>query len=78
MNLIFHDLLGVIMEVYIDDIVLKLAKFDDNMADLHIAFERMKKYGLKMNPLTCAFGMSAGRFMGFVVHEHAYKETPRK
>ena len=27
MNLIFHDLLGVILEVYIDDIVIKSASF---------------------------------------------------
>ena len=28
MNLIFHDLLGVILEVYIDDIVNKSASLD--------------------------------------------------
>jgi hypothetical protein len=30
MNLIFHDLLGIIVEVYIDDIVVKLAGDDSN------------------------------------------------
>jgi hypothetical protein len=30
MNLIFHELLGNIMEVYIDDIVVKLAAFDSH------------------------------------------------
>jgi hypothetical protein len=34
MNLIFHDLLGVVMEVYIDDMVIKLASFSNHMADL--------------------------------------------
>ena len=29
----------------------------------------MCRYGLKMNPLKCAFGVSAGKFLGFVVHE---------
>jgi hypothetical protein len=28
MNLIFHDLLGIVLEVYIDDLVVKLADFD--------------------------------------------------
>ena len=23
-----------------------------------------------MNPLKCAFGVSAGRFLGFIIHEH--------
>jgi hypothetical protein len=34
MNLIFHDLLGVLMEVYIDDVVVKSVGFKEHMADL--------------------------------------------
>jgi hypothetical protein len=41
MNLIFHDLLGVVFDVYIDDIVVKSAGFDSHLADLRISFERM-------------------------------------
>jgi ribonuclease HI len=78
MNLIFHDLLGDIMEVYIDDIVIKLASFDEHLADLRMALERMKKYGLRMNPFTCSFGVSAGRFLGFIVHEHGIQIDPKK
>ena len=33
MNLIFHDLLGVILEVYIDDIVVKSDAFESHLAD---------------------------------------------
>jgi hypothetical protein len=78
MNLIFHDLLGVIMEVYIDDIVIKSAGFSEHMADLQVALERMRKYVLKMNPLKCAIGVSAGRFLGFVVHEGGIQIDPKK
>ena len=28
-----------------------------------------KTHGLKMNPNKCAFGVSAGQFLGFMVHE---------
>ena len=69
MNLIFHDLLGVILEVYIDDIVIKSAGLDHHLADLILALERMHRYDLKMNPLKCAFGVSAGKFLGFIIHE---------
>ena len=34
MNLIFHDLLGVILEVYIDDVFIKSADLDHHLADL--------------------------------------------
>ena len=64
MNLIFHDLLGIILEVYIDDIVIKSAGLSHHLVDLRLALERMRHYGLKMNPLKCAFGVSAGKFLG--------------
>jgi hypothetical protein len=55
MNLIFHDLLGIVVEVYIDDIVVKSAGLESHLANLHLAFERMRHFGLKMNPLKCAY-----------------------
>ena len=78
MNLIFHDLLGVILEVYIDDIVVKSDAFESHLADLRLAFERMTKYGLKMNPLKCAFDVSAGKFLGFIIHEDGIEIDPKK
>jgi hypothetical protein len=78
MNLIFHDLLGVILEIYIDDVVVKLAGFHEHMTNLRVSLERMRKYGLKMNPLQCAFGVTAGRFLGFIVHEKGIQIDPKK
>jgi hypothetical protein len=46
MNLIFHDLLGIMVEVCIDDIVIKLARFKEHVANLWVVLERMRKYGL--------------------------------
>jgi hypothetical protein len=51
MNLIFHDLLRVLMDVYINDMVVKSVGFEEHMTDLKLSLERMKKYGLQMNPL---------------------------
>ena len=31
--------------------------------------ERTRRFGLKMNPKKCAFGVSAGQNLGFLVHE---------
>jgi hypothetical protein len=78
MNLIFHVLLSIIDEVYIDDIVVKLAGLGSHLADLHLAFEKMCQYGLKMNPLKCAFGVSAGKFLGFVIHEQGIEIDPKR
>jgi hypothetical protein len=38
MNLIFHDLLGVILVVYIDAIVIKSAGFGGHLADIRVSF----------------------------------------
>jgi hypothetical protein len=42
MNLIFHDLLGIILKVYIDDVVVKSDSMDGHLADLRLALERMR------------------------------------
>jgi hypothetical protein len=78
MNLIFHDLLRVLMEVYINDVVVKLVGFKEHMTDLKLLLGRMKKYGLRMNPLKCAFGVTSGKFLGFIVHEHNIQIGPKK
>jgi hypothetical protein len=43
MNLIFHELLGNTVEVYIDDIVVKSAEFGPHIADLHKAFDKIER-----------------------------------
>ncbi|KAM2971647.1 hypothetical protein FF2_018438 [Malus domestica] len=68
MNTIFHDLIGTIVEVYIDDVVIKLARRQTYLDDLCQAFLRMRRHNLKMNPVKCAFDVSAGNFLGFLVH----------
>jgi hypothetical protein len=77
MNLIFHDLLRVLMEVYINDIVVKSVGFKEHMADLKLSMERMKKYGRRMNSL-CAFEVTSGRFLRFIIHEHGIQIDPKK
>jgi hypothetical protein len=37
MNLIFHDMLNALMEVYINDMVVKSVGFDEHMTDLKLS-----------------------------------------
>jgi hypothetical protein len=78
MNMSFHDLLDLIVEVYIDVVVVKSSGFEQQLVDLHLAFERMRKYGLRMNPLKCAFGVSAGQFLSFIIHENGIEVDPKR
>jgi hypothetical protein len=69
MNYMFHDLIGKLVEIYIDDVVVKSASVEGHLGDLRRVLERTRKFGLRMNPKMCAFGVSAGQFLGFLVHE---------
>ena len=66
------------LEVYIGGIVIKSAGLDYHLADLRLALERMRRYGLKMNPHKCAFGVSAGKFLGFIIHEKGIEIDPKR
>ncbi|GKV42144.1 hypothetical protein SLEP1_g49581 [Rubroshorea leprosula] len=78
MNAIFHDMIGKFMEIYIDDVVVKSHGEADHLVHLRKAFERMRQHGLKMNPLKCAFGVSAGNFLGYLVHERGLEVDKNK
>jgi hypothetical protein len=42
MNLIFYGLLGIILEIYIDDVIVKSDSMDSHLANLRLALERMR------------------------------------
>jgi hypothetical protein len=73
MNYIFHELIGKIVEIYIDDVVLKSKGYQEHLEDLKKTLKCTIKHGLRMNPHKCAFGVSAGQFLGFMVHEKGIK-----
>jgi len=72
-NSTFHDFIDKFMQIYIDDIVVKSSSENDHLEHLRLSFERMRKYGLKMNRLKCAFGVCASDFLGFVMHKTVLK-----
>jgi hypothetical protein len=78
MSLIFHDLLGIVLDIYIDDVIVKSVSMNNHLADLRLSLERMRWYGLKMNPLKCAFSVLAGKFLRFIIHEHGTEIDPAK
>ncbi|KAM2590143.1 hypothetical protein TB2_042715 [Malus domestica] len=78
MNAIFHDLIGQSMEVYIDDIVVKSKTEEQHLEDLRQTLARMRIHKLKMNPKKCAFGVRAGNFLGFLVHQRGVEVDKNK
>ena len=48
------------------------------MNHLRKIFERMKLHQLKLNPLKCAFGVQAGNFLRFLVHQRGVEFDQNK
>jgi ribonuclease HI len=78
MTTMFHDMMHREIEDYVDDIVVKSKKREDHLAVLRRVFERCRLYKLKMNPLKCAFGVAAGKFLGFLVHQRGIDIDPTR
>ena len=78
MTAIFHNMMYEEMEDYVDDIVVKSKSRTGHFRVLEQVFERCKKYKLRMNPMKYAFGVSARKFLGFLVHYKSISIDPVK
>jgi hypothetical protein len=73
MNYIFHKHISKIVEIYINDVVVKSNSYIENLVDIRRTLECTRKHDLKMNPNKCAFSVSVGQFLGFLIHEREIK-----
>uniref|UniRef100_A0A2N9I771 RNase H type-1 domain-containing protein n=1 Tax=Fagus sylvatica TaxID=28930 RepID=A0A2N9I771_FAGSY len=64
---LFHDMIHHEIEVYVDDMIAKSRTAQDHLTDLRKLFQRLKKYQLRLNPNKCAFGVTSGKLLGFIV-----------
>src|SRR5262249_29458706 len=78
MMAIFHDMMHIHMEVYMDDVFVK-SRIREGHADvLRTVLQRSKEHQLKMNPKKCVFGVSSGKLLGFIVSKRGIEIAPGK
>ncbi|KAK0583982.1 hypothetical protein LWI29_005940 [Acer saccharum] len=77
-NKMFARQIGKNMEVYVDDMLTKSFTVDKHADDLRETFEVLTRYGMKLNPAKCVFGVSSGRFLGYQVHQRGIEVNPDK
>jgi hypothetical protein len=75
---IFKELIGHIIEAYVDDIVVKSKKTRDLVPNLTEVFAKLRQHWVKLNPKKCVFGVPRGMLLGFVMSEHGIEENPKK
>ena len=78
MTKVFKPLIGQTVEVYIDDIVVKSKTRSKHAWHLQETFRLMKAYNMKLNLAKCAFGVNAGKFLGFMVTQRGIEVNPNQ
>jgi hypothetical protein len=74
----FKDQIGRNVEVYVDDMLVKSLKSEDHLTDLEETFGVLRRYRMRLNPAKCAFGVSSGKFLGFMVSHRGIEANPKK
>ncbi|XP_072054187.1 uncharacterized protein [Arachis hypogaea] len=67
MDKIFSKQMGKNLEVYVDDMVVKTTHNQDHGADLEEIFGPIKKHNMRLNFEKCAFRVTGGKFLGFML-----------
>ena len=75
-NKMFKEQIGKTMEVYIDDMLVKSFRSSDHIAHLEEAFNILRRHRMMLNPSKCIFGVSSGKFLGFLVTKYGIEVNP--
>ena len=67
-NRMFAEQIRVNMEVYVDDMLVKMKYQKEHVKDLAECFAILRKYSMRLNPQKCSFRVSSGKFLGYIVN----------
>ena len=78
MTRMFEPQLGKNIEVYINDMVVKIKAESEHVNDLESIFEVLREHKLRLNASKCSFGVSSGKFLGYMVTHRGIEVNPIK
>jgi hypothetical protein len=78
MHKTFGDLIRYLIEVYVDDIVVKIKSHASLLDNLAHVFDRLRSTHTKLNPDKCVLGVTTGKLLGFLVSYQGIKANPEK
>ena len=78
MNKMFAHQIGRNVQVYIDDMLVKSLRENDHLNDLQETFDTLRSYNMKLNPSKCVFGVTTGKFLGFMVSQRGIEVNLEK
>lgn len=66
-NAVFDFQIGKNLEVYIDDMIIKMEEGNNHSNDLEDILQSVRKYDMCLNPAKCSYEVQAGKFMRFML-----------
>ena len=69
----FAHQIGRNVQVYVDDMLVKSRREDDHLDNLKETFDTLHSYNMKLNSSKCAFGVTVGKFLRFMVSQRGIK-----
>ena len=78
MNKMFAHQIGRNVQVDMDDMLVKSRWEDHHLEDLKETFDSFRSYNMKLNPSKCAFGVTTGKFLIFMVSQRGIEVNPDK
>ena len=78
MNKMFTHQIGRNVQVYVDDMLVKSLCENDHLNDLQKTFNTLRLYNMKLNPSKCMFGVTAGKFLGFMASQRGIEVNLEK
>ena len=58
--------------------LVKSVRENDHLCDLQETFNTLRSCNMKLNPSKCVFGVTAGKFLGFMVSQRGIEVNPEK
>ena len=78
MNKMFANQIGRNVQVYVDDMLVKIRREEYHLKDLEETFGTLRSYNMKPNSSKCTFEVTAGKFLGFMVSQKGIETNPDK
>ncbi|CAH8572586.1 unnamed protein product [Heterobilharzia americana] len=66
------------VSAYIDDLIVASASETEHLQHLRTLFERLREYGITINPQKCEFGKESLQFLGHIVNANGVKPVPQE
>jgi hypothetical protein len=74
----FCDLIRDLVEVYVDDIIVKIKSSASLLDNISLVFYRLRLMRMKLNLDKCVYGVTAGKLLGFLILHRGIKANSEK